>query len=283
MSVAAIIPTIGRPELVRAVESVLNQTVPVLPVVVLDRPDLADDVSARLAGLPHQLVTTSGSVGGAAARNLGVQSATQNVVAYLDDDDEWLPEKTSLQLKLLEASPNAAITSRAVLVGRKRRIVPEISYSNDYDMASYLLDRSTITLRKRFIQSSTLLMDRKTAVGTPWQDRLPRHQDWTLLIELRRHGVEIVTHSEPLVNVYQGSDGSISRSNKWRASEEWLTEYASFAKARARGDFLCSIAFRSAIAARDYRAAARLLAEAIPLRPHAAAIVVGVSEIARRG
>jgi hypothetical protein len=282
MSVAAVIPTIGRPELVRAVKSVLNQSVPVLPVVVLDRPEFAGSVRDQLATLPHQLVTTSGAAGGAAARNLGVHSAPRDVIAFLDDDDEWMPQKTERQLELLRASPAAAITSRAVLKGTNNRVVPEVPYTNDRAIADYLLDRSTIKLRKNFIQSSTLMMSRDTAISVAWQSELPRHQDWTLLIELRRREIAILTHPESLVCIYQGSNASISRSTDWRASEAWLDGYAATASATARGDFLCSIVMRSAIAAGDLPNARRVFMRAIALRPHLAALVVGASELARK-
>ncbi len=282
MTVAAIIPTIGRAELTRAVKSVLDQTVNVLPIVVLDRPELANEVRRRLEALPHELIVTSGAVGGAAARNIGVRGAQRDEIAFLDDDDEWLPRKIESQMALLEASPNATITSRAVLEGRGHRVVPELPYTSDQDMASYLLDRSTFKLQKHFIQSSTLLLSRDTALRTPWRDQLPRHQDWTLLIDLRRRGVEIITHPDALVKVHQGSVASISRSTNWRASEAWLADIASAASPTAQADFLCSVAVRAAISAGDLSEAGRIIRRALPLRPHFAALIVGISELGRR-
>ncbi|HEY9307026.1 MAG TPA: glycosyltransferase family A protein [Microbacterium sp.] len=281
MKVSAVIPTIGRPELVRAVKSVLSQTVPVEPIVVLDRPEKADDVAHQLAGFPHKLVLTEGSRGGGAARNIGVSNADSELIAFLDDDDEWVPSKTEKQLALLRVSPAAVITSRALLVGSSERVVPERPFSQAGTMSSYLLDRSTITLRRHFIQSSTLLLSRTIAHDVPWSESLARHQDWGLLIDLDRRGTQIITHEEALVRVYQGSVDSISRSKNWRASRDWLDDYAADASTRSRGDFMCSIVLRSALAAGDWSESLSLLRRALAMRPHPAALVVGLSELAR--
>lgn len=282
MKVSAVIPTVGRPELLRAVTSVLSQTYPVMPVVVLDRPELAEDVQRRLEGLRHKLILTAGAIGGAGARNIGVRFADSDVIAFLDDDDEWMPTKTESQLKVLESAPGAVISCRAILKGRKSHVVPAQPYSNEQSIADYLLERSTLKLKKNFIQSSTLLMSAELARRIPWRDELPRHQDWALLIELRSQNIDILTHADPLVTVFQGSNGSVSRSKNWRASEEWLKNYACDADLRVQADFLSAIALRSAIAAGDSTEARRLLARALRMRPHMAALAVGLSELVRR-
>lgn len=281
MKVSAVIPTIGRPEVVRAVRSVLSQTVSVEPVVVLDRPEREPELRELLEDLPHKLVITGGSTGGAAARNLGVAHSDGDMIAFIDDDDEWLPEKTAQQLELAQNHPAAVITSRALLVGRSERIVPETAFESDRPISNYLLERATLTLRRNFVQSSTLLMSQAIVKSFPWRESLPRHQDWGLLIDLDRSGVSIVTHPDPLVRVYQGSIASISQSTNWRASEAWLVDYGADANERARADFLCSIVLRSALAAGEWRPALSILRRALFMRPHPAALVVGFSGLAR--
>ena len=44
--------------------------------------------------------------GGGAARNVGVQHATRDLVAFLDSDDEWMPGKLELARRWLEARPD---------------------------------------------------------------------------------------------------------------------------------------------------------------------------------
>lgn len=282
MKVSAVIPTIGRPELRRAVQSVSDQTLEVDAIVVLDRPDRTDDIRELLNGLKYELVTTIGATGGGAARNLGVERASGDYVAFLDDDDEWRPDKTAKQLAIAVDRPNAALVSRATLVGTHDRVLPDDPFSPDRSMVDYLIERSTVRLRKNFIQSSTLMLPTSLARSVPWRPGLPRHQDWTLLIELSERGSDILTHPEPLVRVYQDSVASISKSTNWRASEAWLSKYAGRASSRAKADFLCAVVLRSAISAGEWQEGWRILSRAVRLRPHGAALTVGLSALATR-
>lgn len=273
MTVSAVIPTIGRPELRRAVTSVLEQTVPSTPIVVLDRPERIDEVRRYLTDLDYKLVVTRGRLGGAAARNCGVQESDTDVIAFLDDDDEWVTSKNSVQLEMLNQNQDSLICSRATLVGSETRVVPERLFDNSTELSSYLLDRSTVRLRRNFMQSSTLLMTRTTARAYPWRPELKRHQDWGLLIEMNRGGVQILTADAPLVRVYQDSTGSISRSTDWRASLAWLDEFASDASPRSRADFIMSVVTRSALNRGELAEVPGILRNLKAL-PHPAAVAV---------
>src|SRR5215470_17496504 len=107
-SVSVIVPTFDRPDFLRAaVRSVLNQTFSKLEVVVVDDAsiiDLAPILDAfhddRIRYFRH-----SSNRGEAAARNTGILNARGDYLAFLDDDDEWRPDKLQLQLDLFTRSP----------------------------------------------------------------------------------------------------------------------------------------------------------------------------------
>src|SRR3712207_1009760 len=113
-TVSVVIPTTGRTSLVDAVRSALAQDlVPLEVVVVYDR--RAPEVPAALLAenrvrVPH----AAGGAGAAAARQLGADVAAGEVVAFLDDDDEWRSDKLRLQvaeLQRLRATSRHAIVS----------------------------------------------------------------------------------------------------------------------------------------------------------------------------
>ena len=96
VTVSAVIPTRGRPELLRrAVRSALAQTLrDIEVVVVIDGPDpVTHGVLQELAQQDSRLrvLALPSSVGGSDARNRGVDAAAGEWIAFLDDDDEWLP------------------------------------------------------------------------------------------------------------------------------------------------------------------------------------------------
>jgi len=107
--VTGIIPTRNRPELaLRAVRSALGQTHPNMEViVVVDGPDRATHVAlGTINDNRLRVLDLNESVGSADARNKGVQHAKGEWVAFLDDDDEWMPDKIEKQFDRARHSAN---------------------------------------------------------------------------------------------------------------------------------------------------------------------------------
>jgi glycosyltransferase involved in cell wall biosynthesis len=107
--VGVIIPTHNRADLLRkAIQSVLRQTEPNLDVFVIDDGSSSDAAERIVHGCQDDRLTFirfDKSRGAAAARNVGIQRVTASYVAFLDDDDEWLPDKLKVQIAVMEESP----------------------------------------------------------------------------------------------------------------------------------------------------------------------------------
>ncbi|SDB58208.1 Glycosyltransferase involved in cell wall bisynthesis [Desulfonatronum thiosulfatophilum] len=106
--VSVIIPVYNRAHLLqRTIESVLGQTFPHFEVIVVDDCS-GDDPASVLAKQGDRRVRyfrQPRNCGVAAARNRGLREARADLVAFLDDDDEWFPEKLALQVELMNRSP----------------------------------------------------------------------------------------------------------------------------------------------------------------------------------
>lgn len=103
--VSAIIPTYNRAHIIgEAVESALSQTYPNMEVIIVDDGS-KDDTLERLAQFGDRIrVLKQANAGPAAARNTGVGAARGELIAFLDSDDIWLPNKTARQVSLLQRS-----------------------------------------------------------------------------------------------------------------------------------------------------------------------------------
>jgi glycosyltransferase involved in cell wall biosynthesis len=103
---SVVIPTHNRPELLgTAITSVLKQTDQNFEIVVVDdgSPDDRTERVVRASGDPRLIyIRLPAQRGVAAARNAGIAGARGSYIAFLDDDDEWSPDKLRMQTAALE-------------------------------------------------------------------------------------------------------------------------------------------------------------------------------------
>jgi len=181
----------------RAIESVLAQTTPVAELVVVD--DGSSDATGEVVRAYGERVTylRQENRGVAAARNAGIARARSTWIAFLDHDDEWLPEKTARQLACLEANPRAALCYSAYqfhgIDGRTRREhtpLPEVP--------------EVMRLRNPF--PPTVAMARRDALlevgGFDERLRGASCEDWDLVVRFASR-YPLAALDEPLANYYE--------------------------------------------------------------------------------
>lgn len=161
-TVSAVIPTRHRPEsLRRAVQSVLDQHYPgrLDCVVVFDQDCAQLPRVAVPAGRSLRAVQNDKAPGLAGARNAGASATTGELLAWCDDDDEWLPGKLRRQVETMRAVPGAAVTSCGIslCVGDRRftRVPQQVIVAREDLLRS----------RQMWLHSSTLLIRRDRFFG----------------------------------------------------------------------------------------------------------------------
>jgi len=115
--VTVVITTCNRPcEMVlRAVKSVQNQTYTNWELFVIDDTpsqyiDERNQIQQMIVALNDSRISyvqNQENMGACYSRNVGLSKANGEFIAYLDDDDEWFPEKISEQLKIFKESEDA--------------------------------------------------------------------------------------------------------------------------------------------------------------------------------
>lgn len=204
-SVSVVVATHGRPELVRrALGSLVGQ----LPrgamevLVVHDREEPDESLAAAVPGQDVHVMVNRRSPGLAGARNTGILAARAPLVAFLDDDDVWKPEKLSAQLAAMARSGTRERPARVatcgieVHAGSRRRVrIPDPARLH-HD--GFLLDRMTE------VHPSTLLVDRELLLEVGLVDEdLPGSyaEDYDLLLRLSTRS-PIAVAERPLVEVH---------------------------------------------------------------------------------
>lgn len=239
--VSAVIPTRARPRmLVCAVRSALRQTWPNLEViVVVDGPnretedclDTFNDPRLRVIVLPL-------ACGGSEARNVGVRVARSEWIAFLDDDDEWLPEKTECQMRAAHAIPDwfPVISCRLIAqASTTSRVLPMRPYQHPQPVADFLFCRNSLRDPGGVMQTSTLLAPRDLLLAVPFQTRLRMHQDWDWLIRVASHqGVSLSMVRQPLA-IWRVDEGrnSVGRDPSWMTSLSWIRSVRTMVSPRA--------------------------------------------------
>lgn len=260
--VSAVIPSQNRPELRRAIESVLAQSCAekIEIVLVFDLAPGSVEPPVDLLRPSDKVLWTAGSQGGSTARNVGVDAAAGEWVAFLDDDDTWSPSKIEKQLErgrtMLDDGLEPVIACRHqqadVRSGHTSQPVPKVAYDGQQTVAEYLFAKRRPAGGRASIYTSTLMCRRSLALREPWDPSLARHQDWDWIIRLETSGgARISQLDEPLVTIYSGSAGSISAGTNWAGSLAWAD---SVLPAQAPGvyeDFIVAQTLRYAVAARS--------------------------------
>lgn len=184
--VSCIIPTYKRSDsLTRAINSVLNQTYRNVEVIVVDDNDPNDKYSLSVQKVLKKItdsrvryIQQKRHSNGAVARNVGIEEAQGEYIAFLDDDDEWLENKLELQIEKLKKYPEYGGISCLYTYYKDgipvRKCPP---YTSD-DLYKKVLDRSVA------VCTPTLVFKRKFLDKTSYFDEsLIRHQDLQLLLD----------------------------------------------------------------------------------------------------
>lgn len=200
-------------------------------MVVVDGPDA--DTLTRLRSLGDsrlRVVELSARTGPGGARNAGVRAARAAWIAFLDDDDEWLPHKIETQLEVAGLSRFARpiVASRLQARGAKGEgpVWPRRLPDPGEPLSEYLFARRSLSWGEALVHTSTLLVPRDLLRELPFEEGLAKHEDldWLLKAAVRPGvGLEFVPDAEPLAiwSVEHGRPRA-SRRPDWRESAAWL-------------------------------------------------------------
>lgn len=107
--VSVIIPAYNRAHCIqRAIQSVQSQTYKDLEIIVIDDGS-TDNTGEIVKSIPDdriRYICCETNRGAGAARNEGMKTAKGSYIAFLDSDDEWLPEKLARQVESMDSKPS---------------------------------------------------------------------------------------------------------------------------------------------------------------------------------
>lgn len=268
--VTVVIPTFGRAQLLRrAIASVLSQTWTNFEIIVVIDGDDPTTLAA-LSGMTDprlRHIVQPMQRGPGIARNTGAIAGEGQWIAFLDDDDEWLPEKLERQLALVpdngsvDPAKTLLVTLTRVMTPQGPFIRPTEAYSGDRPLDEWMFDRrSWLKGGQSFLQTSSFMLPRALFDQLQFADsRL--HEDWELMLRaVKEHGCTLLTAPYPLVVHYVGeARPSLSRNSAWERSLQWADGVGSLLTPRAYSGFCLVVIAQSVAAERQWRAFMPLL------------------------
>jgi len=242
-TVSVVIPAYNIGKLVaRAIDSVLVQTHKADEIIVVDDGSTDDTASVIKSYGSKVRYVYQDNLGLAGARNTGIRAARSEWVAFLDGDDEWLPDNLNLHLEILKRNPDivwSAGNFDNFLAGDYRRapyIRPEKGlkllggkdYFNDF-FDAYINDAAgnanTMVVKRRILHQAGL-----------FRRELPFAEDTDLWFRIAMQWPKIGFVPQPVAVYHLQRPGS-------------LMDFTQFAK---RLEVICDIVERSLTLAEVY-------------------------------
>jgi glycosyltransferase involved in cell wall biosynthesis len=193
--VSVIIPTYNRCWcLSEAIDSVLSQTYRNMELIVVDDGS-TDQTSTLLSHYGNRLrCLQQTNRGVSAARNHGTQAADGALIAFLDSDDLWQPDKLDRQVAFFDTHPETMICQteetwirRGVRVNPKRRHRKPSGWIFEASLALCLVSPSAVMMRRELLEK----------MGG-FDESLPACEDYDLWLRVSlRHPIHLI--DDPLV------------------------------------------------------------------------------------
>ncbi len=232
MLVSAIITTKNRKELlVRAINSVLHQTYKEIECVVVDDgstdgtekflEELIKNNSIRYIHIP-----SNESKGGNHARNVGAKKANGNILAFLDDDDEWMPEKIELQMNKMQRDDKVGFVYCGMV--REKNFDKRTRKEDNFESERFdVKNISDIVLRKIVTNTSTIMIkkDLFEIIGG-FDEQLTCLQEYDLCVRaFQKTKVDCVKKALVLYRILDGDCKRISNMiSGWEKSLKIISE-----------------------------------------------------------
>lgn len=219
--VSVIIPSRHRICLLqRAIDSVCAQNYPNIEIVVFDNfsdePILKSELESTL---PLVVVRSTRMEPLPVSRNRGVEAASGSLIAFLDDDDEYLPGRIGEQVAALAKSPRSALAYGNT---EQRLANGTVSVgSGPPDLHQYL--------RWRHIQSTAFTVRRNVFERSPFDPRMTTFEDVHFIGRILRNYEATHVNRSHAIWYRDNRPDQLTNPNWRRAYENWQRLCVEFA------------------------------------------------------
>ncbi len=205
--ISVIIPTFNRAILLsRAIQSVIEQTIPPFEIIVVDDGSTDHTETMIATDFPNIIYHKQSQQGVSAARNKGIQLAQSPWLAFLDSDDVWLPEKLAQQQQAISQNATMKLChSDEIWIRNGQRVNPHKKHQKRGGwIFQHCLPLCAISPSSVVIHQSIF-----DVVGL-FDENLPACEDYDLWLRIT-HQHPVLYVNQPLLVKYGGHEDQLSR------------------------------------------------------------------------
>lgn len=231
--VSVIIPSYKRQKALveRAMRSVLEQSYQNVQLVLIDdnaKPELAS-YRAELTALVEELddervlyIQNEENLGGAGARNEGINHARGEYVTFLDDDDEYLPQKIEQQLVFMKENCLDVCFGKLCIYNEEDKLIDV----REHELASF--DKTYLTkyhVKKHITGTPTFMLKKSVLEEIGGFEIVPMGQEYYLMQKILQTNAKLGYNPHCYIKAYRTKAEAISTGKNKITGERALFKY----------------------------------------------------------
>ena len=201
--VSVIIPVYNREKTIKkAIESVLNQTYDNIEVIAVDdcSSDRSVEVIQNINDKRVRVITCQNNAGACRARNIGIENAKGDFIAFQDSDDLWHSDKLEKNIRYIkERKVDGVFSALRRTENGREEIHPSYNLNEASDQFGRLLSFNCVS-------TQTIVVKREVCEVCRFDTMFPRFQDWDFSLQILKNGFSMYYIEEPLVECYVMGD-----------------------------------------------------------------------------
>lgn len=213
MKISVVITTFNRPDFLQeALIGVSQQELSAYEIIIIDDCSTKsyDEVFPLVEKLDARYLKQKSGVGANAARNIGIKESSGDIVAFLDDDDIWLPN----YLKVIHEEYLGG--ADAIVSGFKQLGKEEVVVTNK----DLTVTKSSLLRGNTYCGMSGFSAKRDLLLQNSFDKTLNNGQDWDMYVRLFQKGIKFKNIPEPIfLYRFQNEDGIGAKVRKMKPSD----------------------------------------------------------------
>ncbi|MCU4158136.1 glycosyltransferase family 2 protein, partial [Carboxylicivirga sp. A043] len=248
----------------RTILSVINQTYSFYELIIIN--DCSPDWKKALGIIQLfndkriKTISHTYNKNGAAARNTGIKNSIGEYIAFLDADDEWLPNHLEDALKVLKENNKDLVYTQATVKSKyKDEIMPIQGIKYSQSISDYLFVDGGLMF------TPTLVVKSEVAKQVLFNEQLRRHQDYDFLLRAEAQGLKIGFVPKANVIVHWETNNPKAKGGTWDFSLQFVMKYKKYLTPKAYSRFVFKNSFIPLLEDRKIIKAFKVLSKHIKL------------------